>query len=79
MKITVKLFASLGSFAPHGESARPFACQVPPGTRIQDLLDRLDIPEGEARLLFVNGRTRRREDALQPGDEVGIFPPVGGG
>ena len=79
MKISVKLFASLGEYAPEGESAKPFSCEIEPESTIKDLVDQLGIPEGEARLLFVNGRTRKKDATLQPGDEVGIFPPIGGG
>lgn len=79
MKITVKLFAFLGEYAPGGESAKPFSCEIEPESTLKDLVDQLGIPDGEARLLFVNGRTRKKDTTLQLGDEVGIFPPVGGG
>ena len=79
MKISVKLFASLGDFAPGGESAKPFTCEIDAGMSLIGLIHQLDIPADEAKLLFVNGRTRKRDYVLQPGDEVGIFPPIGGG
>lgn len=79
MKITVKLFASLGEYAPGGESAKPFCCEIRPDTTLMELLEALGIPLEEARLLFVNARTRKKDFVLQSGDEVGIFPPIGGG
>jgi sulfur-carrier protein len=79
MKISVKLFASLGDFAPKGESAKPFTCEIKAGATLIELIHQLGIPPNEAKLLFVNGRTRQRDYLLQPGDEVGIFPPIGGG
>jgi len=46
---------------------------------VSDLIDQLGLPTGQIKVVFVNGRARPPEWILQPGDEVGIFPPVGGG
>jgi molybdopterin converting factor small subunit len=40
---------------------------------------RLQIREKEVKVTFVNGRARADMYRLRAGDEVGIFPPVGGG
>ena len=47
MVIQVKLFATLGMYAPHGVSTKPFALEVEPGTTGQDLISRLKIPDEE--------------------------------
>jgi len=39
----------------------------------------LNLPREEVKVAFVNGRTRPLDWPLQPEDEVGIFPPIGGG
>lgn len=79
MKISVKLFASLGRYAPSGASAKPFDVAIEEDATLQRLMDQLGIPQGEVRLMFVNGRAKTPEEALRPGDEVGFFPPIGGG
>jgi len=79
MRITVKLFASLGPYAPTGESAKPFSCDVEAGISLRMLIETLGVPLDDVRLKFVNGRARDLDYELQPGDDVGFFPPVGGG
>jgi sulfur carrier protein ThiS len=75
----VKLFASL---CRHFESAAPgipFDVEVPDGSKLTDLLDRLKLPREEVNVLFVNGRARSIDWPLEAGDEVGIFPLIAGG
>ncbi len=80
MKIKVKLFATLQRYAPDGETAgEPFDVELPEKSSIQDLMEQLGIREREAKVAFVNGRARANMYRLKPDDEVGIFPPVGGG
>ena len=79
MEVKVKLFATLGQYAPDGESAKPFVVEVEQGATLNTLFDKLDIPEESVRVKFVNGRARKEDYILQPDDEVGFFPPIGGG
>lgn len=79
MEVKVKLFATLGQYAPDGESAKPFFVEVDEGAQLNALFELLDIPEESVHLKFVNGRARKGDYELQPDDEVGFFPPVGGG
>jgi molybdopterin converting factor small subunit len=46
---------------------------------VGQLLDQLHIPSGEAALLFVNGRRAAPESAIREGDEIRVFPMLGGG
>jgi molybdopterin converting factor small subunit len=39
----------------------------------------LGLPEDEVKLVFVNALFREPAHMLANSDEVGIFPPVGGG
>lgn len=78
--IGVKLFADLKSYAPDGKKAgSPFPVELAAGSTLADLITLLGIPPSLARVTFVNGRSRRETFSLSQGDEVGIFPPVGGG
>lgn len=74
MQIMVKLFATLraGRF---NEEERDY----PPGTTVQGIMDELDITARDAPLVFVNGRHGDCDLALQEGDTIAFFPPIGGG
>ncbi len=79
MKITVKLYATLARFSAGGLAGTPFEVDLPDSARLHLLVSQLGIPNEETRVVFVNGLTRDMDWVLQPGDEVGIFPPIGGG
>jgi sulfur carrier protein len=74
MQVTVKLFATLrqGRFDID-------ILDLPPGTKIIDVVQRLGIPEREVTLIFVNGLHREFLTELHDGDTLAMFPPVGGG
>ena len=52
---------------------------LPAGTTVQGLLRHLDLPEEEVKIVFVNALFRKMDHILADGDELGIFPAVGGG
>jgi molybdopterin converting factor small subunit len=79
MKIQVKLFATLGRFSPGGLPGTPFEVELKEGAALQDLVDQLGIPAEETKVTFVNGIIQTLGYVLKPGDETGIFPPIGGG
>ncbi|ABQ25398.1 MoaD/ThiS family protein [Geotalea uraniireducens] len=74
MKITVKLFATfrVGRFA---EVTRDY----PPGTRVGDIIEELNIPEKEVGMIMLNNRHAEPEQELHDGDNLALFPLVGGG
>lgn len=73
--ITLKLFATLRAYVP--ENAERFP--ITPGTTVADVVKALEIPEKDAKLIFVNSIRKERDTLLADGDRLGIFPPVGGG
>lgn len=75
IKIELKLFATIARYLP--EYPESFAMEE--GTTIKSLISRLNIPESDVKLTFVNGKQRPLDHILQDGDRLGIFPPVGGG
>ncbi len=79
MEVHVRLFATLCRLRPGSRAGVPFAVQVVEGTSLADLAAQLGLPPEEVRVVFVNGLVQPLSYALQPGDEVGIFPPIGGG
>jgi molybdopterin converting factor small subunit len=79
MLIHVKLFATLRRFAGDTSPGQPIPVELPDGASLQDLVVLLGIPPEETKVAFVNARAQELDCVLQPGDEVGIFPPIGGG
>ena len=73
--ISLKLFATLAKRMPSDAERYPIA----PGTTVRDIVSRLEIREGEAKLIFVNNKRALLTSVLRDGDRLGIFPPVGGG
>ena len=79
MQVTVKLFASLVRFSPGGLPGPPFVLDLSDSANVQDVVYRLGIPTEEIKVSFVNGLIRELDWSLKQDDEVGIFPPIGGG
>jgi molybdopterin converting factor small subunit len=79
MHVSVRLHASLVSHAPGARAGETFQVAIPAESRVRDLIGRLGVPEDQVRNAFVNGRARGPDWQLEPGDEIGIFPAVGGG
>ncbi len=77
--VDVKLFATLRKYRPELGVGEAFAVQVPDGATVADLIRLLGLPEDQARIVFVNAVASEQGHVLSDGDQVGIFPPVGGG
>jgi len=77
--IHVKLFATLRHLRPELGIGESFPVELPPGATLGDLILQLELPEREVKIVFVNGIVRDQEYVLADGDELGIFPPIGGG
>ncbi len=75
MHIHLRLFATLRAYAPDNTEAYP----IIPGMTAKDIVNQLNIPLAEAKLIFINSIRKDIESPLADGDRVGIFPPVGGG
>jgi molybdopterin converting factor small subunit len=88
MIIRFKLFATLIQSVPETLRERypqgiragsPLEIDLPEGSTLADLVDRLTLPREKVRVIYVNGRARKLDYRLVPGDEVGMFPAIGGG
>ena len=53
--------------------------ELPEGSTLTDLVTYLALPKEQVKVLFVNAKAQELNYRLEPGDEVGIFPPIGGG
>jgi molybdopterin converting factor small subunit len=74
MQITVKLFATfrVGRFA---ATTR----QYPQGTLIAEVIRELQIPEAQIGMIMLNNRHAEPDQQLNDGDNLSLFPLVGGG
>jgi molybdopterin synthase sulfur carrier subunit len=79
MRVHVKLFATLGRYFDNAAPGTPFEIELPDGTTVADLVNRLRLPREEVKVFFVNGRARPADWSLEANDEVGIFPLIAGG
>jgi len=79
MKVEIRLFASLGRFAPGTGGTGPREMELDEGATISELLVLLGVPAETVKLVFVNGVHATGETNLKDGDRVGVFPPVAGG
>jgi molybdopterin synthase sulfur carrier subunit len=79
MQVRVKLYASLSRSYGKAAAGTPFEISLPESATIVDLVNRLKLPKEEVKLFFVRGRARPIDWRLEPGDEIGIFPLIGGG
>ena len=77
--VHARLFATLRRHYPHLGSGEPMEVELPDGATVGQLVDHLRLPAGQVKVVFVNSITREKNHPLADGDEVGIFPPVGGG
>lgn len=83
MKITLKLYASLGAYLPAGAARNEADLDVPEGTTVGDLLTRHQVPRKACHLILINGNFTPPASAdakvLAEGDAVAVWPPVAGG
>jgi molybdopterin converting factor small subunit len=77
--VQVKLYATLRQRFPSLRIGEAMPVELPDGSTVAQLVQELDIEPDLAKVVFVNNRVRRGEQALADGDAVAIFPPVAGG
>lgn len=79
MKVKVRLFANLRDYVPEAKIGVTLEVDLPDGARIADLVDHYRLPLELVKLAFVNGVYQELDFELHEDDEIGIFPPIGGG
>jgi molybdopterin converting factor small subunit len=88
VRVRVKLYATLARSAagailsqyPEGlRPGFPLELELPMGSTLADLVAYLALPQEQVKVSFVNGRARGLDYGLSSGDDIGIFPPIGGG
>jgi sulfur carrier protein ThiS len=74
--VQVNLYAGLRSYI-GGKASIPV--EIRAGQTIRGVLAELGIPPEQTRILFVNGRAATPDSPLTEGDQLGVFPAIGGG
>jgi molybdopterin synthase sulfur carrier subunit len=75
-KISIFLYATLRKRRSDLVNRGPVTTKA---STIGELLDEIQIPKGEAAMVFVNEKRAVLESEVQDGDKVSIFPILGGG
>ncbi len=77
MQVTLKLYGNLKRYAPDKkENAR---VEIAQGATIRELLLQLGVPDARVWMSAVNDHVVDDSTALNEGDIVEVFEPVGGG
>ena len=79
VKVHIKLYATLAKYAGGSIMHEPIDVEMSEGAMLQDIYERLGIPPDEVKTAFVNSTMQQPDYVLRDGDDVGVFPPVGGG
>jgi molybdopterin converting factor small subunit len=80
VQITIHLLASFRQYLPAGhDSHAGIQWQAADDALVGDVLAELPIPRGEGYTFLVNGRHAERDQVLQEGDLLSVFPAAGGG
>jgi molybdopterin converting factor small subunit len=75
--ISVRLFAGLEAHTAERRTQLSFPRTETP--TVGTLVERLGLQPGATGILLVNGVHAGGDRVLEPGDEVSLFPPLGGG
>lgn len=77
--VSVRLFATLQRYLPPPKPGEATEYDIPEGTTVAALIDRIGVPADQVKIVMINGIHARQEQVLREGDRVGIFPPIAGG
>ena len=75
--VTVRLYSILRHR--EGQVVNRLSLDIPKGSRLQDVLDELQIDPGLEMILAVNSEIAEEDAELEDGDQVSIIPSISGG
>jgi sulfur carrier protein ThiS len=83
MKITVKLYATLGDYLPAGSRNNRVELEVAENASVIEVLAPFALPPRLTHLVLVNGvfvpPDERAASRLKDGDMLAVWPPIAGG
>ena len=74
--VRLSLYAGLRAYIGGKPSAE---LEIEPGQTVGEVLDRVGVPREQTRILFVNNRAASLSDKLSGGEQIAVFPAIGGG
>ncbi len=77
MRVRARFFGDLKKFAPGDEDV--VEADAPEGSTVADLVDILKVARGELWRASIDKQLVELDQVLREGDEVFLFPPIGGG
>jgi len=83
MRITFKLFATLGDYLPPGAQFNQIELDLAPGTTVSQVIEAHNLPIKLVHLVLINGHfvppEARAGRVLEEGNVLAIWPPIAGG
>lgn len=79
MQIHVKLSTTLRKYVPDYAPEKGLELDIEKSSSPADIATQLGLPFDEIKFIMLNGRATPMTSALQDGDRLAFFPPVGGG
>jgi sulfur carrier protein ThiS len=83
VRITLKLYATLGVYLPEGAKRNQIGLNVPASATVYEVIAPLHMPLEQVSLAVLNGEIllppERASRHLADGDVLAIWPPVAGG
>lgn len=83
MKITLKLFATLGEYLPAEVQGNEVEVEVEKDATPNDVIGQFNVPQSMVHLVLLNGvyvdAETRSKPVMKTGDALAIWPPVAGG
>jgi molybdopterin synthase sulfur carrier subunit len=83
MRVTLKLYATLGDLLPKGANQNSIRINVAQNATPNQIIDQYQVPREMAHLVLLNGVYVAREDRDKPlikeNAALAIWPPVAGG
>ena len=79
MKIKVRLYGTLGSHIPDFDPLKELLLEIPEGSTISDLIERLAVPRKKVGIVSVDDRLAKATEPLHNGNFVRIYRPLAGG
>lgn len=68
-----------GSLKRYNGGVAESTMELPEGTCVSDLIDRVQVPQDELAFVAINGSRALASEAIHDGDEVKFFQMVAGG
>jgi molybdopterin converting factor small subunit len=79
IKVECRLYAGLRKYAPSQGLGEAMHLELPDGSTLAELYERIKVPHDEVKRAFVSGLSKGPAHVLSNGDRVALFPPIAGG